>query len=262
MTEAYAAVVSDLAAEYADLDGIVSTVNDAGWELPTPAEGWTVGDQVRHLAFSDARAREALADPDAFEASKVEDVGDAVTRSVEAARSMGRHEVLARWREERSALLGLLASADPARRVPWYGPPMGVVSFATARLMETWAHGQDVVDALGVARAPTARLRHVAFIGVRALPWSFTVHGLAVPDEPVRVELRGPGGEQWSWGPEGGGNVVRGEALDFCLVVTQRRHPDDVRLSVQGPSARTWMSVAQAYAGPPGAGRSKAEFSP
>src|SRR5579862_6946413 len=157
MTEAYAAVVSDLAAEYADLDGIVSAVDDAGWELPTPAEGWTVGDQVRHLAFSDARAREALADPGAFEASKVEDVGDAVTRSVEAARWMGRHEVLARWREERSALLGLLASADPARRVPWYGPPMGVVSFATARLMETWAHGQDVVDALGVARAPTAR---------------------------------------------------------------------------------------------------------
>jgi uncharacterized protein (TIGR03084 family) len=262
MTETYDGVVSDLAAEYADLDAIVSTVDDDGWELPTPAEGWTVGDQVRHLAFSDARARLALGDPDAFEASKGVDVADAVARSVEAARAMSRLEVLARWRDERSALLALLASADPARRVPWYGPPMGVVSFATARLMETWAHGQDVVDALGVARAPTARLRHVAFIGVRAFPWSFTVHGLAVPDEAVRTELRSPDGDQWSWGPEGAANLVRGEALDFCLVVTQRRHPDDVGLSVRGPVAQAWMSVAQAYAGPPGAGRSKGGLSP
>jgi uncharacterized protein (TIGR03084 family) len=261
MTTTLGEVVTDLAAEYAELDGIVSAVDDAGWGLPTPAAGWTVGDQVGHLAFSDARAREALADPGGFEASRGDDVDRAISRSVESSRSLRRDAVLTRWRDERSAVLGLLASADPARRVPWYGPPMGVVSFATARLMETWAHGQDVVDALGVARAPTARLRHVAFIGVRALPWSFTVHGRAVPDDPVRVELRGPDGAEWNWGPEGAGNVVSGEALDFCLVVTQRRHPDDVGLSVSGPVAQAWMAVAQTYAGPPGAGRSRGQFS-
>jgi len=258
---AYAAVVADLSAEYAELDAIVAALDDAAWSLPTPAPGWTVGDQVRHLAFSDARAREALADPDAFEASKGTNVGAAVQRALDEARSLGPREVLAWWRDERSSLLHLLEGADPARRVPWYGPPMGVVSFATALLMETWAHGQDVVDAVGATRAPTAPLRHVADIGVRAMPWSFTVHGLAVPDEPVRVELRGPDGDAWAWGPDGAASAVRGEALDFCLVVTQRRHPADVRLVVEGPVAEQWMTVAQAFAGPPGAGRSKGQFS-
>jgi uncharacterized protein (TIGR03084 family) len=220
-----------------------------------------VGDQVRHLAFSDARAREAIADPDAFEASKGSDVGAAVASALEDARSRPRDDVLAWWRNERSALLGHLRDTDPSRRVPWYGPPMGVVSFATARLMETWAHGQDIIDALGIARAPTARLRHVAHIGVRALPWSFAVHGLAVPEEEVRVELRGPGREDWTWGPPQARDVVRGDALDFCLVVTQRRHPDDVHLDVDGPVAQQWIGVAQAFAGPAGTGRSAGQFS-
>ena len=261
MSATYTDVVADLAAEYADLDGIVERASDAGWDLPTPAPGWTVGDQVRHLAFSDARARVAVEDPAAFEASKGA-VAGVVESSVAAARSMARRQVLTWWREERAALLALLAAADPARRVPWYGPPMGMVSFATARLMETWAHGQDVADALGVVRAPTARLRHVAHIGVRAMPWSFQVHGLAVPTDEVRVELRAPDGEEWDWGPDAASDRVRGTALDFCLVVTQRRHPADVRLEVSGPVAAQWMAVAQAYAGPPGAGRSEGEFSP
>jgi uncharacterized protein (TIGR03084 family) len=254
-------VVADLAAEYDDLDAIVDRLDDAEWDLTTPAPGWTVGDQVRHLAFSDARARVAVADPDAFEAARPGDVTGAVAGALAEARSMGRHDVLAWWRDERSSLLHHLAGADPSRRVPWYGPPMGLVSFTTARLMETWAHGQDVVDAVGVRRVPTARLRHVADIGVRALPWSFTVHGLAVPDRPVRVELRSPDGGAWDWGPVDATDAVRGEAFDFCLVVTQRRHPADVRLDVEGPVAEAWIAVAQAFAGPPGAGRSKGEFS-
>jgi len=257
----YADVVADLGAEYADLDAVVGGLDDAAWDLPTPAAGWTVGDQVRHLAFSDARARDAVADPQGFEAAKAGDVAAAVSSAIEASRSMPRREVLAWWRDERSALLQLLASADPSRRVPWYGPPMGLMSFATARLMETWAHGQDVVDALGIVRAPTPRLRHVADLGVRALPWSFTVHGMPVPAEPVRVELRGPGGEEWAWGPAGATDVVCGDALDFCLVVTQRRHPGDVHLQLRGLVAGQWMAVAQAFAGPPGSGRSKGEFS-
>jgi uncharacterized protein (TIGR03084 family) len=258
----YAEVVADLAAEYADLDSIVAHVTETEWERPTPAPGWTVGDQVRHLAFSDARAREAIADPEAFEAGKRAVGPGVVETSVAGSRSMGRREVLAWWRGERAALLGLLESADPSQRVPWYGPPMGMVSFATARLMETWAHGQDVADALGVVRVPTGRLRHVAHIGVLALPWSYTVHGLPVPIDEVRVELRNPEGGEWSWGLERAANVVRGEAVDFCLVVTQRRHPDDVHLEVSGPVAGQWMTVAQAYAGPPGGGRSKGQFSP
>lgn len=256
MTTTLGEVVTDLAAEYAELDGIVSAVDDAGWELPTPAAGWTVGDQVGHLAFSDARAREALADPGGFEASRGDDVDRAISRSVESSRSLRRDAVLTRWRDERSAVLALLASADPARRVPWYGPPMGVVSFATARLMETWAHGQDVADALGVTRVPTARLRHIAHLGVRARPFSYLVRGIAAPSAPVSVSLTGPWGESWTWDTEGGPvDQVHGPALDFCLVVTQRRHVADTDLEVKGPRAREWLVIAQAFAGPPGPGR-------
>jgi len=111
-----------------------------------------------------------------------------------------------------------------------------------------------------VTRLPTARLRHVAFLGVRALPWSFTVHGLDVPAAEVRVELRSPDRDLWVWGDEEADDVVRGSALDFCLVVTQRRHPDDVRLDVQGPVAKRWIGIAQAFAGPPGSGRAPGEF--
>jgi uncharacterized protein (TIGR03084 family) len=140
-------------------------------------------------------------------------------------------------------------------RIPWYGPPMSAASFATARLMETWAHGQDVADALGVERAPTDRLRHVAFLGVRALPNSYRVRDLTVPDAPVRVELVAPSGGMWVWGDEGAADVVLGPALDFCLVVTQRRHVDDTALVASGPVATEWLRLAQAFAGPAGPGR-------
>ncbi len=126
---------------------------------------------------------------------------------------------------------------------------------ATARLMETWAHGQDVADALGTVREPSARLRHVAHLGVRTLGFAFTVHGLPAPQAPVRVELTAPDGGLWTWGPEGAADRVAGPALDFCLLVTQRRHRDDLALTAVGEVATAWLPIAQAFAGPPGKGR-------
>lgn len=131
---------------------------------------------------------------------------------------------------------------------------MGLASFVTARLMETWAHGQDVADAVGVERPPTARLRHIADLGVRARPFSYAAHGRPVPTVPVRVELAAPGGGWWVWGVASA-DVVRGPALDFCLAVTQRRHLLDLALEISGPAAGEWMSIAQCFAGPAGGGR-------
>jgi uncharacterized protein (TIGR03084 family) len=139
--------------------------------------------------------------------------------------------------------------------VPWYGPDMTLASSITARIMETWAHGQDVADTLGVTRTPTERLRHVAFLGWRAVGNSFRARGRAVPTEAVRVEAG-----QWTFGPAEATNVVRGPALDLCLVVTQRRHVADTALVAEGPVAAEWLSIAQAFAGPPGAGRSPGQF--
>jgi uncharacterized protein (TIGR03084 family) len=116
--------------------------------------------------------------------------------------------------------------------------------------METWAHGQDVVDALGLHRPPTARLRHIAHLGVATRGFAFTNRGLGVPSEP-RVTLSTPAGEAWTWGPEAADEWVTGPALDFCLVVTQRRHLDDMALVVHGDGARRWMAIAQCFAGPP-----------
>lgn len=139
--------------------------------------------------------------------------------------------------------------------MPWYGPDMSLASFITARLMETWAHGQDVVDALGAPPVVSHRLRHVCHLGVAARPYSFSVHGVEDPGDPIRVEVTGPAGEVWSWGPEDAADRVAGTAVDFALVVTRRRHPDDTTLSVTGAAARRWMSIAQCFAGPPGEGR-------
>jgi uncharacterized protein (TIGR03084 family) len=253
---------SDLAAEHTSLDGIVSRLDDASWDLPTLAEPWSVRDQISHLAFFDELATAAATSADDFVAGMADaaqDVDAFMNAPLVKGRSMGTSDVLEWWRGARSEMLAAFADLAPGMRIPWYGPPMSAASFMTARLMETWAHGQDVVDGLGVERPPTARLRHVAHIGVKARPFSYSTRGLEVPDEPVAVELTGPDGESWTW-DEGAYDGVAGEALDFCLVVTQRRHVDDTSLKVDGPLAREWMSIAQAYAGPPGEGRAPGQF--
>ncbi len=168
---------------------------------------------------------------------------------------MSGADVISWFDASRRRLIDVFAELDPAARLPWYGPSMSAASALTARIMETWAHGQDVADALGADRPVTARLRHVAHIGVRALPYSFAVRGLDVPAEPVRVELAAPGGETWAWGPPDAANRVTGPALDFCLLVTQRRHRDDTEMRAEGDVADRWLDVAQAFAGPPGPGR-------
>jgi len=247
-------ICADLSAEHGDLDALVSTLDDASWHRPTPAAGWTIRDQLSHLGFFDRTAVAAITDPDAFAADAAALLAEGIDRSVEPGRSRSPSELLPWWRDGRVALLDALGPLDAHARVPWYGPPMSARSFATARLMETWAHGQDVADALGVERRPTGRLRHVAHIGVRARPFSYAIHGLALPAEPVAVVLAGPDGDTWSW-DEGAQDVITGPALNFCLVVTQRRHPADVGLQVVGDAAREWLGIAQAFAGPPGPGR-------
>ncbi|NEK86840.1 TIGR03084 family protein [Blastococcus saxobsidens] len=248
-----------LTALVADLDARVAPLPEDAWATPTPATGWDVRDTVDHLRLFDSDALLAVTDPAAFAAlhAGTADEEGFVERRTRESRATPPAEVLAGWRAGREALADALLAVDPSVRVPWFGPPMSPASFVTARLMETWAHGQDVVDALGQDRPATPRLRSVAEIGVRARPFSYAVRGLTVPEQPVRVELRGPGGEEWTWGPEDAADVVRGPALDFCLLVTQRRHRDDLDLEITGPAAQEWMGIAQAFAGPPGRGRQR-----
>jgi uncharacterized protein (TIGR03084 family) len=254
-------ILDDLTDQWAALDAVVAALDDADWDRPTPAAGWAVRDQIAHLAHYDERAATAVTAPDAFNAEVAALMADPDALrdwDVLRGRSESPAQLLERWRTGRAELCAVLGSVDASDRVVWYGPAMSAKSFATARLMETWAHGVDVTDTFGGTPEATDRLRHVAHIAVRAVPWSFTVHGKEPPQVPMRVELVAPDGEPWVWGPEDAVDVVRGPALDFCLVAVQRRHHTDVALDVSGDVARAWLDVAQAYAGPPGPGRAPA----
>ena len=258
-------LLADLVAETEDTVAMLAPLDAAGWDHATPAEGWTVRDQVTHLAFFDDSAVVAITDPDRFraEAAELLAVGDTFPDEVTARfRNLPGGEVLQWWRTARAALVAAAAGADPRLRMPWYGPEMSLASAITARLMETWAHGQDVADALGVTRTPTARLRHIAHLGVSTFAFAHTLRGLDVPTEAVRVDLEAPDGSRWTWGHDDAPDRVVGPALDFCLVVTQRRHVDDTALKVTGPTARQWLSIAQAYAGRAGEGRAPSSAVP
>jgi uncharacterized protein (TIGR03084 family) len=252
------ALTADLAAETADLVVLLEPLAPAQWELATPAAGWAVRDQVSHLAYFDETAVVSATDPERFqrEAAAMMDLGDDFTESVARDhRADPPADLLAWFGRARAEYLKVFAGLDPSLRLPWYGPPMSAASSVTARLMETWAHGQDIADALGVLRTPTARLRHVAHLGVATREFAFRLRGLPVPDGPVRVELAAPDGSVWTWGPAGAADLVQAGALDFCLLVTQRRHRGDVRVTATGEGAGAWLAVAQAFAGPPGPGR-------
>ncbi|KDN78761.1 hypothetical protein DF19_37335 [Streptomyces olindensis] len=251
-------VIDDLRRESEELDGLVAGLSARRWTLATPAPGWTVAHQIAHLAWTDRSALLAVTDADGFRAlvEKALAAPDSfVDQGAEEDAGLPPAALLARWRAARTALEEALRTAPPKARFPWYGPPMSAASMATARLMETWAHGQDVADALGVVRPPTDRLRHVAWLGVRTRDFAFGVHGLTPPTTPFRVELRAPSGDLWTYGPDDAPQSVTGPALDFCLLVTQRAHRTDLALRADGPDADRWLDIAQAFAGPPGGGR-------
>jgi uncharacterized protein (TIGR03084 family) len=276
-------VRADLLAEHEALDTIVRELTDDQWAIPTASPRWSVADQIAHLAFFDRSAALAITDPEAFAThlgellgamapartgpasdgsgadgdgdgdragtaadNETEDRGDRATLG--EFRAMTPAELLAAWRTHRATLADAAATLADDDRVGWYGPSMGAKSFLTARLMETWAHGQDIVDAVGAHRPASERLRHIAQLGFITRGWSYLNRGLEVPAATMRLELTGPAGDTWVFGPDDAEETVSGDALDFCLVVTQRRHLDDTALIV-GELGRDWLAIAQAFAG-------------
>lgn len=257
-------VLADLQAEQQALDDVVAGLTDDQVALATPSPRWSIGDQLGHLTYFDGTAVLAICEPDAFAAS-VGPLVDAMLAGPEAAdeatlgpfRAMGASELLDAWRSGRAALAEAAAGLANDDRVAWYGPSMGSKSFLTARLMECWAHGQDIVDAMradgvDVDRPATDRLRHIAQLGAITRRWSYLNRGLEVPEGDVVVVLDAPSGATWTYGDDApGAERITGPAEDFCLVVTQRRHVEDTALAVEGEVARDWMARAQAFAGPP-----------
>ncbi|BBX47155.1 TIGR03084 family metal-binding protein [Mycobacterium cookii] len=251
-------IVEDLRAESDELDALVAPLADDRWTTPTPAAGWSIAHQIGHLLWTDRVALLAVTDEAAFadvvQTAGADPLGFVDTAADELA-AVAPGELLADWRRTRARLHDALLTVSDGRKLPWFGPPMSASSMATARLMETWAHGLDVADALGVARPPTARLRSIAHIGVRTRDFAFVVNGLQPPRETFRVELRAPDGDLWSWGPDDAAQRVTGSAEDFCCLVTQRRPLRELDIKADGDDAARWLPIAQAFAGPPGSGR-------
>jgi len=251
-------VLDDLAVETAALEALLRNLPEEGWRRPTPAAGWDVATVVAHLAWTDEAAHAAATDKESWDALVLEAVADpehAVDRAALTGGIASPAALLERWRTARTRLADALRDHPSGRRMPWYGPPMSPTSMATARFMETWAHGLDVYDALGVAPEITDRIRHVAHLGVRTRDWAFSIHDATPPAEEFRIDLAAPSGDLWSWGPEDAAQTVTGTAYDFCRLVTQRVHRADTSLVATGREANTWLNIAQAFAGLPGEGR-------
>jgi uncharacterized protein (TIGR03084 family) len=251
MTTPHERLREDLRAEEFALDEVVADISEEQWLLATPSPGWSVADQIAHLTYFDESAVSALTNAERFRTERsalVAHVSDVDEFTLAPLRQLTPRQLLERWRLARLALHD--ASEDLANdaRVEWFGPSMGAKSFLSARLMETWAHGTDVVDALHAARPPTDRLVHIAQLGYNTRRWSYHVRGESVPEGEVRLELTSPSGASWTWGPDVADDTVRGPAEEFCLVVTQRRHLEDTSLAA-GELGTHWLQRAQAFAG-------------
>ncbi|MGB8941679.1 MAG: TIGR03084 family metal-binding protein [Streptomyces sp.] len=264
------AIVNDLDAERADLDDLVAGLDAHLWHAPTPAEGLTIADQVAHLNWTDELLMRAISSPVAFveeidgvlaplHATESINAGSRFVNAGSAERSkIPQSQLIAVWRRSAAELSSILRALPNSTRIPWFAPrPLSVAAMAASRVMEVWAHGQDVFDAVELTRQPTRRLMHVVRLGVRSRDFAYQLRGMDPPEEEFRVELRAPGGETWSWGPADAPKRVEGSALDFALVTTQRLHRDDSDLVTWGDAPEEWLRIAQAYAGPVGQGRSR-----
>lgn len=249
-------VCEDFRDEVDDLHGFLQTLKPEDWERETGFMQWTPWDVVAHLHYFDLVSEASLQGEESFAKER-----DALFAGVK--RGLGNREIarerftgldsgqlLEQWQSTAHALAEALGASEPKRRLPWFGPDMGVQMFTTARYMETWAHSQEIYDLVGAARKHSDRIKNVATIGVKTFGWTFINRKQEVPGPPPYVRLTAPSGETWEWN-EPGDDRVCGDAVEFCHVVTQGRNIADTALEVVGPVATEWMAIAQCFAGGP-----------
>jgi uncharacterized protein (TIGR03084 family) len=243
--------------EVLELWTLLASIQTNDWQRVTAFRNWTVHDVVLHLYAGDFTAIISVNDAHAFR-----ELREAIQRIRASGLSMLEEsklrfpvmtssELLTAWKHQAERLGALLDSKAPGDRVAWSGPSMSVPTFAAARQMETWAHGQEIFDVLGIERMPRERIRHIALLGVKTFDWSYRNRGLSAPEAKPAVRLTLPSGLQLEWNTSTRDSSIEGTAFEFCQVITQVRHVDDTSLFVNGTVARQWMEIAQCFAGPP-----------
>jgi len=242
-------ILADLVAEQQALDQMLQRAPERDWKKSTRAKGWTVQDTINHLAWSEDYALHALQD----ERTRLREIAGSPSvdgfnqLGVKAGRGKRPQEVIEWWRFSRAAVVDSLSRSVAEDRVPWMVGDMSARTFATFRLMETWAHGLDIRAALEREDEDTARLRHIAWLGWVTLPYAFEQAGEDY-DEPIRVELTGPGYARWVFGPDDSENTIKGAAGDWCRIVVRRMEVSDAQnLTATGPVAETALSLARIF---------------
>lgn len=256
-------VIHALTAEGDDVERLVAGLPEERWALPTPAPGWTIAHQIAHLTSIFRMAELAAADPAAFQAMASRLSAD-FNASVEAALAPLLAErpatLLEIWRAGRARTSAALAAVPAGQLVPWLVRPLPAPVLAAAGMMELFGHGQDIADALGVSRERTDRLRYLVEFAVRTWDFGYLARGLTPPAVEFGFELTAPSGAVWRLGPSDAEQTISGPAVDFCLLVTRRRHRADLALRATGADADQWLDIAQAYRGPAGPGRAPGQF--
>jgi enediyne biosynthesis protein E11 len=256
-------VYADLIGEGESLDELVVRLSPRQWTLPTPTPGWTIAHQVAHLASIARLTRAAAEDPVTFRvmAAGAADDFDAVLGRILRSYLAGLPPaILARWRIERAQATKALTAVPADRTVPWLARQLPAGMLAAAGMMELFAHGQDIADTVGARIRRTDRIRHLVGFAVCNWEIGYVVRGLKPPEDHFRFELTLPSGTIWNRGPGNATQLIVGQAVDFCLLVTGRRHRDDLRLIPTGQHADRWLDIAQAYRGRPDHGRCPGQF--
>jgi uncharacterized protein (TIGR03084 family) len=240
-------VIDDLASEYARIDGILAGLSDEQWAQPSLAVGWSVSDVVLHLTQSEEFVLLAAASArTAVDTSAPGSMDERMAALVDAERGMEPKHLLDRWRTATADAVRALRAAPADARLPWAAAPLSPRTLATTRLAEHWAHLLDITGALDIDYPDTARLRHVAWLAHRTIPYAFALAG--EPPPKVRCELAGPDDDIWRYGEPDAPNVVTGPAGDFCRVAAQRLAPADSQLKAGGPDAARALELVRTYA--------------
>lgn len=241
------AIFDDLAAEQDRLQTILDGLDEAQWATESGAPGWTVADVVLHLAQSEEAVAASVAGASLRAAAASWSSVDEMMAELVAAERAAPAVVSGRWRRARRAAMSALRAADPEQPLGWVDAPLKPATLATTRLAENWAHGLDITGPLGIGFPDTVRLRHVAWLAHRSLPYSLARVGQ--PPHAVSCELTAPDGDgTWRYGPPGAASAISGSAGAFCRVAVQRLDPDESGLRATGPYGAAALRVLRTYA--------------
>lgn len=239
-------ILSDLVAEQQFLDQSLQRIPIKVWDLVTPNKPWTVRDTIAHLADFEDLGADAIQNGDRIKKwQAANDIEPMRQEPVKKGRKMRPQDVIEWWRGGRAKVVEPLSHMSAEDRLPWIAGDMSARTFATFRLTETWMHGLDIYETLGIEVEDTPRIRHIAWFGWKTLPYAFKQAGEHY--EPVRVEVIGPGYAKWVYGPDDTDQLIKGSASDWARVAVRRIDARDTRLKVNGEHAEKAIRLAQTF---------------